>query len=83
LLILHFLMSVCHHFPHCSCCVQCPHIPHRYPQLVNPFPLRRSIPFYLTVPRPHFRFTNDPFFTVTGCQPVAQPPTWRASPPNL
>jgi hypothetical protein len=37
----------------------------------------------LTVPRLHFRFPNGQLFTVTGCQPVAQPPRCRASPPNL
>jgi hypothetical protein len=43
------------------------------PQLVNPFPLPRSIPFYPTVPRPHFRFPNDLFFysdRLSACRPT-------------
>jgi hypothetical protein len=41
-----------------------------YPRLINPSPLPRLIPFYLTVPRPHFRFPNNQFFTVTACRPT-------------
>jgi hypothetical protein len=31
----------------------------------------------LTVPRPHLRFPNCWLFPGWGCQPHAQPPTWR------
>jgi hypothetical protein len=38
------------------------YIPSRYPQLINPCPLPRSIPLSLIVPKPHLRFSNRYLF---------------------
>jgi hypothetical protein len=60
IVILHLLLSVFIQF----------YIPRCYAHLFIPFPLPRSIPLSLTVPRPLF-FLTVSFFTVKSCRPTS------------
>jgi hypothetical protein len=58
--------SLCQ-FIHCSCA----YIPSCYPDVINTFPLLRSIAFSLPVPRPQFRFPNLFYSDIlTACCPT-------------
>jgi hypothetical protein len=68
-LSFHLLIYVCTQF-HLLCTT---YVPSCSPLVINPFPLPRSIPLSLTVPRPQLRLSNRIYYDdrLSACRPVS------------
>jgi len=62
----HLLLYVCTQF-HLLCTT---YVPSCSPLVINPFPLPRSIPLSLTVPRPQLRLSNRIYYNLQPGGPV-------------